>query len=248
MAMSTIVAQSRVPRVAVTVRLRRDWHARGELASSSMFAPIPKDRLLRRWAQLMSGLVAFGVGLALMFVADLGLPPWDVLHEGIAERVGLPVGTVISLVGAAMVLLMIALREPLGVGTLLNVLVIGPVVDLAMLILGEPTSTTVRIACLVAGPLVVGIAGGLYLGADMGAGPRDGTMTALGRRGVRIAYARFGIEAAAFFGGLALGGTAGAGTVWFLVAIGHATEWSVNRFAIVGADGANRTVAIADGG
>ena len=92
--------------------------------------------------------------------------------------------------------------------------------------------------------LVVGLAGGLYLGADMGAGPRDGTMTALGRRGLRIAYARFAVEAAAFFGGLALGGTAGAGTVWFLVAIGHATEWSVNRFVIVGADGSNRTVAL----
>ncbi|MCB0991100.1 MAG: hypothetical protein R2770_08470 [Acidimicrobiales bacterium] len=209
-----------------------------------MFAPIPTDRLVRRWAQLVAGLVAFGVGLALMFVADLGLPPWDVLHEGIAERVGLPVGTIISLVGALMVLVMIALREPLGLGTLLNVLVIGPVVDLTMWLLGDPTSMALRVGYLVAGPLVVGLAGGLYLGADMGAGPRDGTMTALGRRGLRIAYARFAVEAAAFFGGLALGGTAGAGTVWFLVAIGHATEWSVNRFVIVGADGSNRTVAL----
>ncbi|MCP3936491.1 MAG: hypothetical protein GY708_14080 [Actinomycetia bacterium] len=211
-----------------------------------MFAPLPVDRHLRRWIQLVAGLVAFGVGLALVFLADLGLPPWDVLHEGISERLGLPVGSVISLVGAVMVLFMIVLREPLGVGTLLNVLIIGAVVDLVMWAVDDPTSMPVRIGFLIAGPLMVGLAGGLYLGVDMGAGPRDGTMTALGRRGVRIAWARFAIEASAFLGGLALGGTAGFGTVWFLVAIGPATEWSVNRFVLVDADGSNRTVALGE--
>ena len=197
-----------------------------------MFAPLPRDRHVRRWAQLFAGLVLFGVGLALMFLADLGLPPWDVLHEGLSDKSGIAVGTVISLVGAVMVIVMIVLREPLGVGTLLNVVVIGLVVNVMLDIFDEPSTMWIRVVCLVAGPLVVGIAGGLYLGVEMGAGPRDGTMTALGRRGVRISLARFAIEAVAFVAGVLLGGTVGFGTVWFLVAIGPSTEWSMKRLTL----------------
>jgi uncharacterized membrane protein YczE len=124
------------------------------------------------------------------------------------------------------------LREPLGIGTLLNVLIIGVTVDVVLALFDDPSAMWIRVLCLIAGPIVVGIAGGLYLGVDMGAGPRDGTMTALGRRGVRISVARFGVEAVAFVVGILLGGTVGAGTIWFLLAIGPATEFWLNRLKV----------------
>ncbi|MCP5026542.1 MAG: hypothetical protein GY929_09685 [Actinomycetia bacterium] len=175
-------------------------------------------------AQLVIGLVAFGVGLAMMIGADLGLAPWDIFHQGLSDVTGAPIGTMIIAVGAVLVLALVALREPLGVGTLLNVVVIGLVVDLTLWALDDPVSLWARIPLLVLGPVITALGTGLYIGVWMGTGPRDGIMTAMARRGIPLWLGRTGLEAIVFVAGLLLGGTLGVGTVWFLVAIGPMSE------------------------
>ena len=180
-----------------------------------------------RLTRLGVGLVLFGVGLALVVIGDFGLPPWDIFHQGLAEQTWLTIGTAMILVGVVLLIALLALREPLGFGTLANVLVIGLVVDAA--IGGNPSNSIVRALCTFLGPLVVALGSGFYIGARLGPGPRDGLMTALDRRGIAIWKARTFIEGAALACGLVMGGTIGWGTVWFVVSIGPAVQFFLRR-------------------
>jgi uncharacterized membrane protein YczE len=174
--------------------------------------------------QLVTGLILFGAGLGMVIAADLGLAPWDIFHQGLAEVFDAPIGTMIVAVGAVLVIALLALGEPLGIGTLLNVGIIGVVVDLTLLTLDEPGAMSVRVPLLVLGPVVTALGTGLYIGVWMGTGPRDGIMTALARRGVPLWLGRTGLEIGVFVAGLVLGGTLGVGTVWFMVSIGPLSE------------------------
>ncbi len=174
--------------------------------------------------QLVTGLVAFGAGLGMVIGADLGLAPWDIFHQGLSDVTGAPIGTMIIAVGAILLIVLFLLREPMGVGTILNVIIIGPVVDLTLLVIDDPASLWVRIPLLVLGPIVTAIGTGLYIGVWMGTGPRDGIMTALARRGVPLWLGRTVLEVGVFIVGLLLGGTLGIGTVWFLLAIGPLSD------------------------
>ena len=182
-----------------------------------------------RLTRLGVGLVLFGVGLALVVIGDFGLPPWDIFHQGLAEQTWLTIGTAMILVGVVLLIALLALREPLGFGTLANVLVIGLVVDAAIDIGGNPSNSIVRALCTFLGPLVVALGSGVYIGARLGPGPRDGLMTALDRRGIAIWKARTFIEGAALACGLVMGGTIGWGTVWFVVSIGPAVQFFLRR-------------------
>ena len=182
-----------------------------------------------RLTRLGVGLVLFGVGLALVVIGDFGLPPWDIFHQGLAEQTWLTIGTAMILVGVVLLIALLALREPLGFGTLANVLVIGLVVDAAIDIGGNPSNSIVRALCTFLGPLVVALGSGFYIGARLGPGPRDGLMTALDRRGIVIWKARTFIEGAALACGLVMGGTIGWGTVWFVVSIGPAVQFFLRR-------------------
>ena len=182
-----------------------------------------------RLTRLGVGLVLFGVGLALVVIGDFGLPPWDIFHQGLAEQTWLTIGTAMILVGVVLLIALLALREPLGFGTLANVLVIGLVVDAAIDIGGNPSNSIVRALCTFLGPLVVALGSGFYIGARLGPGPRDGLMTALDLRGIAIWKARTFIEGAALACGLVMGGTIGWGTVWFVVSIGPAVQFCLRR-------------------
>jgi len=183
-----------------------------------------------RYLRLAVGLVFFGVGLALVVIGDFGLPPWDIFHQGLAEQTWLTIGTAMILVGVVLLIALVALKEPLGVGTLANVLVIGLVVDATIEIGGNPSNAILRALCTFLGPIVVAVGSGFYIGARLGPGPRDGLMTALDRRGVAIWKARTLIEGAALACGLVMGGTIGWGTVWFVVSIGPAVQFFLRRF------------------
>ena len=182
-----------------------------------------------RLTRLGVGLVLFGVGLALVVIGDFGLPPWDIFHQGLAEQTWLTIGTAMILVGVVLLIALLALREPLGFGTLANVLVIGLVVDAAIDIGGNPSNSIVRALFTFLGPLVGALGSGFYIGARLGPGPRDGLMTALDRRGIAIWKARTFIEGAALACGLVMGGTIGWGTVWFVVSIGPAVQFFLRR-------------------
>ena len=183
-----------------------------------------------RYLRLAVGLVFFGVGLALVVIGDFGLPPWDIFHQGLAEQTWLTIGTAMILVGVVLLIALVALKEPLGVGTLANVLVIGLVVDATIEIGGNPSNAILRALCTFLGPIVVAVGSGFYIGARLGPGPRDGLLTALDRRGVAIWKARTLIEGAALACGLVMGGTIGWGTVWFVVSIGPAVQFFLRRF------------------
>ncbi len=173
-----------------------------------------------RLVQLFSGLVLYGISDAMLLLARLGVDPWDVLHQGLARQTGMQTGTWTIIVGAAVLLLWPPLRQRPGIGTLCNVVVIGAVIDLMLTIAPSPHGLAVRIAVLVSGVVLNGIATGLYIGAGLGPGPRDGLMTGLSARGHSIRVVRTGIEAAVLLTGWLLGGNVGAGTVLYAVSIG----------------------------
>ncbi len=180
-----------------------------------------RDRPGRRLIQLYLGLVLYGASMALMIRATLGLNPWDVFHQGVAERLGLSFGTVTILVGALVLLLWIPLRQRPGIGTISNVVVIGLAVDAALAVLPAPGSLVIRLPMLVSGIVLNGIAGGAYIGAGLGPGPRDGLMTGWVRRtGGSVRVVRTVIEVTVLTGGWLLGGTVGLGTVLYAVSIG----------------------------
>lgn len=178
------------------------------------------------------GLVVLGVGLGLIVSADLGVAPWDVLHQGLSERLGTTIGTASIGVGIVVLLGWIPLRERPGLGTLLNVFVIGATMDLTLALLEDPEALWLRVALLVVGVWLWGPGSGLYLGAAMGSGPRDGLMTGLARRGLRVGRVRSAIEAAALGVGFLLGGTVGIGTVLFAVGVGPNVAWWLPRLTL----------------
>lgn len=182
--------------------------------------PAATARLLRRLVQLHLGLVVFGVGLALVVRAELGLDPWNVFHEGLAERTGLGLGWIIVLVSVAVLLLWVPLRQRPGIGTVANALLVGLVLEATVAVVDPPAALGARVAFLVVGILLSGLAIGMYIGAGLGPGPRDGLMTGLAARGSSIRVVRTLIEVGALVGGLLLGGTVGVGTVAYALAIG----------------------------
>jgi uncharacterized membrane protein YczE len=189
--------------------------------------------MTRRLLQLFAGLSLYGFSMALMLRADLGLDPWDVFHQGVATHIGLSFGTIVCLVGALALLLWIPLRQKPGIGTLANIVVIGIAVDLSLMVLPQVEGLTVRAALLVLGIVLNGVAGGAYIGAGLGPGPRDGLMTGIVRRtGWPLRTVRTGIEIVVLAAGWALGGTVGLGTVLYAVTIGPLVHRFLPLFTI----------------
>ena len=190
-------------------------------------------RPVRRLTQLYAGLVLYGASMALQIRAGLGLDPWDVFHQGISDRTGLSFGTVVIVTGALVLLAWIPLRQRPGVGTVSNVFVIGIAVDAALAVLPDAGSVPVGAAMLIAGVGLNGVAGGAYIGAGLGSGPRDGLMTGLVRRtGRSIRLVRTSIEVLVLVAGAALGGTVGIGTVVYAVSIGPLVHALLPRLTV----------------
>lgn len=195
----------------------------------TLLSPPRGPGLGRRFAGLLIGLVLFGLGIGLMLQSGLGVPPWDVLHQGLAESFGLTVGLWSIIVSVLVLLAWIPLREPFGVGTLLNAVIIGVVIDLSGVLIPVPTRLPLRVILLVAGIGLIGFASGLYIGAGLGPGPRDGLMTGIARRGLSIRLTRTVIEVTVLAAGWLLGGTFGIGTVAFALLIGPLVQFSLRR-------------------
>ncbi len=186
----------------------------------------------RRLARCFLGLVLSGLGFASLVNAGLGLDPWDILHEGISERTGIPIGTVAVLLGFVILLAWIPLRQRPGLGTILNILTIGTVMDIVIPRLPEPQAVAAQWAMLLGGIGVAGVGIGLYIGSGLGPGPRDGVMTGLADRGWSIRMARTAIELSALGAGWALGGTVGVGTLVFAVTIGPVVHVTLQWFTL----------------
>jgi uncharacterized membrane protein YczE len=197
--------------------------------------------LLPRLVGLVAGLFLCAAGIVLFLESELGLPPWDVLHQGLAEQAGLSFGVANLVVSVAVLALAWRLRAHIGLGTLLNATLIGTFVialtafEAVDALSEEPLGT--RIGLIAMALACFGVGSAFYIGAAMGAGPRDSLMLVVSRGlGVRIGAARTAIEVAALALGFALGGTAGLGTLVFALGIGPAVElsfWLLERTPLV---------------
>lgn len=181
---------------------------------------------------LIVGLVIFGAGIGFMLRSGLGVPPWDVLHQGLAVRFGLTVGIWSIIISFVVLLLWIPLREPYGIGTVLNALIIGVMIDVTAAVVPEAGNTVVAIFMLGSGILLIGFASGLYIGANLGPGPRDGLMTGIARKGPSIRLTRSIIEIVVLIAGWLLGGAFGIGTIAFALVIGPLVQFFLPRWTI----------------
>ena len=193
--------------------------------------PLVRGPVVARWVSLGVGLFLFAFGIVLLLESELGLSPWDVLNQGVSEHTSLSFGTANIAIAVVVLVLAWALGARIGPGTVANAILIGLMVDGLLAIdvvdaLSE-SSLTARITFMVVGILIIGIGSGLYIGAGLGAGPRDSLMLVAARRaGVRIGAARVTIEVVVTVVGFALGGTVGIGTLAFAFGIGPAVELS----------------------
>ncbi|HEU0309951.1 MAG TPA: hypothetical protein VFR36_01845 [Sphingomicrobium sp.] len=189
--------------------------------------------MTRRLIQLFLGLALYGITLGLMVRANLGLDPWDVFHQGLAERTGISIGMMVNLVGAVVLLLWIPIRQRPGIGTIANVFLIGTFADISLWLIPPIDSVPLAAAMLIGGVFLNGVATGAYIGAGLGPGPRDGLMTGLVKRtGGSVRVIRTGIEVAVLGIGWLLGGTVGVGTVLYALAIGPIVHRMLPIFAI----------------
>ncbi|MGW0997366.1 membrane protein YczE [Streptomyces sp. NPDC002520] len=200
--------------------------------------------LARRLIQLYVGLALYGASSALLVEAGLGLEPWNVLHQGLAELTGMTIGVVSIFVGAAVLLLWIPLRQRPGLGTVSNVFVVGLAMDGTLALVPDVHSLAVRVPLMVAGIVLNGVATGLYIAASFGPGPRDGLMTGLHRRtGRSIRLMRTVVEVAVVVTGFVLGGTIGVGTLLYAVSIGPLAQLFLKMFAVPAASDSSTVVA-----
>jgi uncharacterized membrane protein YczE len=196
-------------------------------------AQLRAGRLPRRLVQLFVGLYLYGVSLALMVRGDLGLAPWDVLHSGLTTHLPITIGQALVATSFVVLLLWIPLREIPGVGTIANAVVIGLSADATLAVLDRPDSVLLRVALTLGGVALCALASALYIGAQLGRGPRDGLMTGLARRtGRSLRLVRTGLEITVVLVGLALGGTLGLGTVVYALAIGPLTQAWLPAFTV----------------
>jgi uncharacterized membrane protein YczE len=189
--------------------------------------------LTRRLLQLFGGLFAYGIAISLMVQAGLGVAPWDVLTQGLSRQTGIDFGLMTNIIGAGVLVLWIPIRQRPGLGTVANVVVIGPSAQLGLWIIPKQTEIGLQLTCFVLGLLLLSIATGLYIGARMGPGPRDGLMTGIhARTGWRIWAIRAVIELTVLLVGWALGGNFGPGTIAFALLIGPLVAITIPRLRV----------------
>jgi len=190
-------------------------------SSDGLLTVTPPLLWTRRIAQLLVGLFLYGIAIAMMVRAGIGVAPWDVLTQGLRVQTGISFGVLTIIIGAVVLLLWIPIRQKPGVGTVLNVLLIGPAADLGLAVIPQQHEPWLQGLVFAAGLALLAVATGLYVGARLGPGPRDGLMTGLhARTGWPIWVVRTGIEVTVLAIGWLLGGQVGVGTLAFALLIG----------------------------
>lgn len=187
---------------------------------------------VRRLGTLAVGLVLFGFSLALMVRADLGLSPWDVFHQGLARTLDQRLGSMVIATSLVVLLLWIPLRQRPGIGTIGNAVVVGLVLEASTAVLPQFDALVGRVGLLAAGIGLNAVATGLYIGAGLGPGPRDGLMTGLAARWWSIRSVRTAIEVTVLASGWLLGGSVGVGTVLFAFSIGPLVQVALRFLTI----------------
>ncbi|MGA0864134.1 MAG: YczE/YyaS/YitT family protein [Ilumatobacteraceae bacterium] len=190
-----------------------------------------RERFAERLARCVAGLTMFGIGIAFFVRGDIGVPPWDVFHQGVSENSGYAIGTVIVFTGFAVLLLWVPFRLRPGIGTVLNAVQIGIVENIAEPLIPESPNPGVGVLYVALGMLAIAAGSGLYIGAELGSGPRDGLMIGVNARfGISVRAARTTVEVVVLVVGVALGGGIGVGTFVFAFGIGPLVQIMLARF------------------
>jgi uncharacterized membrane protein YczE len=203
-----------------------------EPASGRRLTILPPDHRVERLVRLYAGLTGFGISLALMVRARLGVGPWDVLHQGIARQLGVQIGWVVIAMSAVVLLAWIPLRQRPGLGTISNLILVGLVTNAMLDVMPVPAGLSIRVLLLASGIGLNAVATALYIGAGLGPGPRDGIMTGLAARGHSIRVVRTCIEVSVVVVGYPLGGTVGPGTLAYALLIGPLVHVLLPRLVI----------------
>ena len=179
---------------------------------------------IRQFIQVFSGTSLIGIGISLNYLANLGLGPWGVFHDGLSKTLGISYGRTIIITGAAVMLLWIPLKQKPGLGTIVDIFLVGIVADLIILNFELSDSIFLSLTLIAFGIILIGAGTAIYVGADLGAGPRDGVMVGLETIGLKIGTARNLIELFAFLTGWLLGGLVGYVTILFVIGIGPVVQ------------------------
>ena len=200
--------------------------------SWSSNSPTNFNPSLKTLFYLLLGLIFFGFGEGLLIVSGVGASPWNVLHQGIAINLGLSVGTIAFLVSFLVLLLWYFLDQKIGIGTVINFIIIAIMIDVTIYYFNKPNELFSQILMVFVGITLVGFGTAMYLIANLGAGPRDGLMTGLQKKtDTPIALVRTSIEIIVFLLGWFLGGTAGIGTLFYVLGIGTAVALCLHLFS-----------------
>ena len=179
---------------------------------------------IRQLIQVFSGTSLIGIGISLNYLANLGLGPWGVFHDGLSKTLGISYGKTIIITGVAVMLLWIPLKQKPGIGTIIDIFLVGIVADLIILNFELSDSIFLSLTLIAFGIILIGAGTAIYVGADLGAGPRDGVMVGLESIGLKIGTARNLIELFAFLTGWLLGGLVGYVTILFVIGIGPVVQ------------------------
>ena len=179
---------------------------------------------IRQFIQVFSGTSLIGIGISLNYLANLGLGPWGVFHDGLSKTLGISYGRTIIITGVAVMLLWIPLKQKPGIGTVVDIFLVGIVADLIILNFELSDSIFLSLTLIAFGIILIGAGTAIYVGADLGAGPRDGVMVGLETIGLKIGTARNLIELFAFLTGWLLGGLVGYVTILFVIGIGPVVQ------------------------
>jgi uncharacterized membrane protein YczE len=179
---------------------------------------------IRQFIQVFSGTSLIGIGISLNYLANLGLGPWGVFHDGLSKTLGISYGRTIIITGVAVMLLWIPLKQKPGLGTIVDIFLVGIVADLIILNFELSENIFLSLTLIAFGIILIGAGTAIYVGADLGAGPRDGVMVGLETIGLKIGTARNLIELFAFLTGWLLGGLVGYVTILFVIGIGPVVQ------------------------
>jgi len=191
-----------------------------------------RRQLSVRGPRLIGGLIIVAIGVALMVKAGFGLSPYEVLNQGLATRTPLTIGQASIAIGVVVLFTWVPLRQRPGLGTLANIVGVGLMLDAWLYVLPEPELMTVRLLWSFLGVLLVGAGIGLYIGAGLGPGPRDGVMTGLAAKGFPVWAVRLVLESSALLLGWHLGGTVGLGTVAFALGVPIVADRSLKLLSV----------------
>src|SRR5210317_784176 len=186
--------------------------------------------MLRKYLQAVTGITMIGIGVAFNYMADLGLGPWGVLHDGISKTIDISYGQAGILTSFLSLLLWIPLKQKPGIATIFDAFWIGLTADFIINIIPVAQTLLIQIIYLITGILLIGLGTAIYVGGDLGAGPRDGIMVGLEKLGLKIGNARTLLEFVAFSIGFLLGGKVGIASLVIVLSIGRVLQVFIPYF------------------